>query len=102
ARAAMATAEALDRACRDTGFFLVSGHGVPGSALSRLDGLAREFFALPDHEKADVAMARGGRAWRGWFPEGGELTSGRPDHKEGYYFGADLPADDPRVVARRL
>lgn len=98
----MATAEALDRACRDTGFFLVSGHGVPGSALSRLDGLAREFFALPDHEKADVAMARGGRAWRGWFPEGGELTSGRPDHKEGYYFGADLPADDPRVVARRL
>ncbi len=44
-------------------------------------------------------MARGGRAWRGWFPLGGELTSGRPDHKEGIYFGTELPRDDPRVVA---
>jgi isopenicillin N synthase-like dioxygenase len=44
-------------------------------------------------------MAHGGRAWRGWFPVGGELTSGRPDHKEGLYFGAELSADDPRVVA---
>ena len=44
-------------------------------------------------------MAGGGRAWRGWFPEGAELTAGRPDHKEGYYFGEDLPPDDPRVAA---
>ncbi len=44
-------------------------------------------------------MARGGRAWRGWFPLGGELTSGAPDRKEGLYFGEELPADDPRVVA---
>ena len=44
-------------------------------------------------------MARGGRAWRGYFPVGGELTSGRPDQKEGLYFGAELPADDPRVRA---
>jgi isopenicillin N synthase-like dioxygenase len=46
-------------------------------------------------------MARGGRAWRGWFPVGGELTSGRPDRKEGIYFGAELPADDARVRAGR-
>ena len=44
-------------------------------------------------------MARGGRAWRGWFPVGGELTSGRPDRKEGIYFGAELDADHPRVRA---
>ena len=44
-------------------------------------------------------MARGGRAWRGWFPFEGELTSGRPDRKEGIYFGEELPADDPRVGA---
>ncbi len=46
-------------------------------------------------------MARAGRAWRGWFPVGGELTSGTPDRKEGLYFGEELPADDPRVVAGR-
>ena len=44
-------------------------------------------------------MARGGRAWRGYFPVGGELTSGQPDLKEGLYFGAELPGDDPRVLA---
>ena len=44
-------------------------------------------------------MARGGRAWRGYFPVGGELTSGRPDLKQGLYLGTDLPADHPRVRA---
>ena len=42
-------------------------------------------------------MAVGGTAWRGWFPLGGELTSGVPDGKEGYYFGAELPPD-PRPL----
>ena len=42
-------------------------------------------------------MARGGPAWRGWFPLGGELTSGVPDRKEGYYFGEELPPD-PRPM----
>ena len=46
-----------------------------------------------------IAMARGGRAWRGYFPVGGELTSGKPDQKEGIYFGAELPADHPAVLA---
>jgi isopenicillin N synthase-like dioxygenase len=44
-------------------------------------------------------MALGGRAWRGYFPVGDELTSGKPDAKEGLYFGAELPPDDPRVRA---
>jgi len=41
-------------------------------------------------------------AWRGWFPVGGELTSGEPDRKEGVYFGAELGPDDPLGAARRL
>ena len=35
-------------------------------------------------------MAKGGRAWRGYFPVGGELTSGKPDRKQGLYFGEEL------------
>jgi isopenicillin N synthase-like dioxygenase len=46
-----------------------------------------------------IAMARGGRAWRGFFPVGGELTSGKPDLKEGVYFGTELDASDRRVRA---
>ena len=88
----------IDRACREFGFFYVEGHGVDEDLLDRLDDAARAFFALPEADKAEIAMARGGRAWRGWFPFEGELTSGRPDRKEGIYFGEELPADDPRVV----
>ncbi|MFF3444388.1 isopenicillin N synthase family dioxygenase [Streptosporangium sp. NPDC002721] len=85
-------AREIERACRDTGFFYVSGHGVPSSLLDRLDTAARRFFSLPPEVKAEISMERGGRAWRGFFPVGGELTSGRPDLKEGIYFGAE-PAE---------
>lgn len=94
-------ARALDRACREIGFFAVTGHGVDPELLPRLDALARDFFARPDDEKAAVAMARGGLAWRGWFPVGGELTSGRPDRKEGLYLGRELTPDHPHVRAGR-
>jgi isopenicillin N synthase-like dioxygenase len=84
----------IDRACREFGFFYVEGHGVDEDRLDRLDAAARTFFALPDADKAEMAMAKGGRAWRGWFPFEGELTSGRPDRKEGVYFGEELPPGD--------
>jgi isopenicillin N synthase-like dioxygenase len=92
-------ARQLDAACRDVGFFYVVGHGVDEGLEGRLEQLSRAFFGLPDDEKARIAMAGGGRAWRGWFPVGGELTSGRPDRKEGIYFGAELAPDHPRVAA---
>jgi isopenicillin N synthase-like dioxygenase len=46
-----------------------------------------------------LAMRRAGSAWRGWFPVGGELTSGRPDQKEGIYFGLEHDDDHPLVVS---
>ena len=97
--AAGAVAEQIQAACRDRGFFYVTGHGVPAELLDELAAASAEFFALPVADKMEIAMARGGRAWRGYFPVGGELTSGQPDLKEGLYFGAELPADDPRVLA---
>jgi isopenicillin N synthase-like dioxygenase len=95
---AASVGRAIDAACRDAGFFYVTGHGVDPELQRRLDSAARAFFARPDDEKAAIAMAKGGRAWRGWFPVGGELTSGVPDLKEGLYFGAELGAEDPRVA----
>lgn len=92
-------ARAIESACRDSGFFYVTGHGVPAELLGRLDAASRAFFRLPEADKLDIAMERGGRAWRGYFPVGGELTSGRPDRKEGIYFGAELAEHDPRVRA---
>ncbi len=90
-------ARAIERACRDTGFFYVTGHGIAPDLIRDIDTCGRAFFALPEAEKMRIAMAKGGRAWRGFFPVGGELTSGRPDIKEGIYFGSELPLSDPRV-----
>jgi isopenicillin N synthase-like dioxygenase len=90
---------ALDRACCEFGFFYVTGHGIDPALSARMVALARQFFALPLEQKLAIAMAHGGRAWRGYFPVDGELTSGRPDRKEGIYFGTELGDDDPRVRA---
>jgi isopenicillin N synthase-like dioxygenase len=99
AAARAVVAEQIQLACRDRGFFYVTGHGVPAGLLDELADASAEFFALPMAGKLEIAMERGGRAWRGFFPVGAELTSGEPDLKEGLYFGAELPGDDPRVLA---
>jgi isopenicillin N synthase-like dioxygenase len=92
-------AGALDAACRDYGFFYAEGHGIDPVLFDRLEDASRTFFALPDAEKAKIAMATGGTAWRGWFPLRGELTSGLPDRKEGLYLGEELGPEDARVAA---
>ena len=92
-------AAGIGRACREHGFFYLVGHGIDEALGQRLEGLSHRFVALPEDVKARYAMALGGHAWRGWFPLGGELTSGLPDWKEGLYLGTELPDEHPRVRA---
>lgn len=89
----------IARACEAHGFFYLTGHGIGCEVLEALEAESRRFFALPLAAKMAIAMARGGRAWRGYFPVGGELTSGRPDLKEGLYLGTELGPEHPRVRA---
>ncbi len=89
----------IGAACRSAGFFYVVGHGVTSAVLADLEARSRAFFALPEAEKLAIPMTLGGPAWRGYFPVGAELTSGRPDRKEGLYLGQELGPDDPRVQA---
>jgi len=89
----------IREACREYGFFYIIGHGVSESLQCRLEKLSRDFFAQDLEAKLQIRMARAGKAWRGYFPVGGELTSGRPDLKEGIYFGAELGRDHPLVKA---
>lgn len=92
-------AREIERACKDLGFFYATGHAISADTLTKLNSSSRAFFALPENEKSKIAMAHGGRAWRGYFPVGGELTSGKPDRKQGLYFGEELSAADRRVAA---
>lgn len=84
-------------ACMQEGFFYVVGHGITSRLQQRLEELSRRFFAQDTDKKMEIRMSLGGRAWRGYFPLGDELTSGKPDQKEGIYFGAELSSDNPRV-----
>jgi isopenicillin N synthase-like dioxygenase len=92
-------AEQLGAACRDWGFFYIVGHGVDEALIRRLEEQSRAFFAQDLDTKLEIRMELGGRAWRGFFPVGDELTSGKPDRKEGIYFGTELDAGHPLVAA---
>lgn len=89
----------IRKACCEVGFFYITGHGVDEALQERLETLSRQFFAQPLEAKMKIRMALGGKAWRGYFPVGDELTSGQPDLKEGIYFGAELGPDHPLVKA---
>ena len=96
-------AEQIQAACRERGFFYVTGHGVPAGLLGELADASAEFFALPAADKLEIAQpwsAAARRAWRGFFPVGAELTSGQPDPEgRAGLRRAELPGDDPRVLA---
>jgi len=93
------TARQIDLACRDYGFFYIVGHGISPELQQQLEYLSHQFFSLDLADKLKIRMALGGKAWRGFFPVGGELTSGKPDLKEGLYFGKELKKEHPKVQA---
>jgi isopenicillin N synthase-like dioxygenase len=55
AAARQAVAAAVDRACRDIGFLVISGHGVNPDLIERTRTVSRAFFDLPLEEKRRVA-----------------------------------------------
>ncbi|MBN3893169.1 MAG: isopenicillin N synthase family oxygenase [Nostoc sp. JL31] len=90
-------ADQIRQALQDYGFFYIVGHGVDEQLQKQLEHLSQQFFAQDVETKLKIRMALGGKAWRGYFPVGNELTSGRPDLKEGIYFGTELESDHPLV-----
>src|SRR5690349_1220107 len=66
------------KACSEWGFFYIINHNISIQLQSQLEAISKQFFALPIEEKMKIRMELGGRAWRGYFPVNGELTSGKP------------------------
>lgn len=97
----------VDRICRETGFLVLEGHGVPQEVISGIWQKASEFFALPETEKARVAPPRPGDPY-GWLgPRKEALAKSRgedtpPDLKESFNGGPGaVPQglDDPDALA---
>ena len=87
----------IDAACRDTGFFCVTGHGVPEPMVAAIRGHAAAFFALPEAEKLKVKRPPR-KISRGYNPFADRSLSyslgveSPPDLHEAFAFGRELPA----------
>ena len=91
----LAAARAIREACINVGFFYVTNHGVPRSAIEGMLGPVAEFFDLPEATKRqyDIGVIK---RHKGYVPCGG--LSADPsilDLQEGYEVGLELPEDDP-------
>ena len=93
-------ADALDAACTDLGFFVVTGHGLDPDLRAATMEQARRFFALPFEEKMEIAIAKSS-CHSGYVPPKTETldpTAGA-DGKEALDITRDRAADHPEVVA---
>src|SRR5687767_11401866 len=90
----------LDDACREIGFFAITGHGVPDRIVDDLRGRAHAFFSLPLAEKLKVRHPVTGTN-RGYHPVGGEALAASqdqaapPDLKEFFHIGPVDTSGDP-------
>ena len=81
----------LRHAARDVGFFYLTGHGIDSALLQQVQDHARQFFALPDSEKAAVGMINSPH-FRGYNRAASEITRGKPDLREQFDLGAERQA----------
>jgi isopenicillin N synthase-like dioxygenase len=92
---------AIGAACREVGFFYVTGHAVPPTLSTAVFAASAHFFAQDEAIKRAVLYTAQGN--RGYVPMKGEaLDPGKPaDLKEAFNIGLELPADDPDLMAGR-
>lgn len=90
----------IDAACRDWGFFYITGHGIAPERIEALTRAAKTFFALPDAEKLRIDITRTAHH-RGYGAIATEqLDPSRPsDLKETFDMGFHMAADHPEVLA---
>ncbi|MDO6459407.1 2-oxoglutarate and iron-dependent oxygenase domain-containing protein [Granulosicoccaceae sp. 1_MG-2023] len=95
-------ADAIDKACRESGFFYITGHPISRERIREIRSLANAFFALPESEKQKIDI-RHSANHRGWGHSASEqLDPDNPfDCKESFDMALNLPADHPLVGPER-
>src|ERR1700761_7576681 len=96
-----AVADALGRACREVGFFYITGHGVPAELMAKVFEDSAALFSSPASIRDAVSFS-GASGNRGYIRLGGEsLDPDKPaDVKEAFNIGLELAPDDPELLAR--
>jgi isopenicillin N synthase-like dioxygenase len=90
----------VDRACRDIGFLVITGHGVSPELIQRVESTSRRFFELPLEAKQALKRPKDDQV-RGYSAVGNEglsysLGKKAPgDLKESLSIGPINPPDNP-------
>jgi isopenicillin N synthase-like dioxygenase len=91
------------RSCRDTGFLVLSNHGVPERMVGDTFAEAARFFALPPEAKLALRV---GDINIGYLPQGAQTirtstihANKRPNLNESFYIVRDRAPDDPEILA---
>jgi isopenicillin N synthase-like dioxygenase len=92
----------LDNTCRQTGFFLIDGHGIEPQTKSAMFDAMRAFFALPTQQKEAIAIGKSPHH-RGYVGIATEVLDDKDslagDLKETLDTGGEHGPDHPEVVA---
>jgi isopenicillin N synthase-like dioxygenase len=98
-------ASSITRAAREihaaftsVGFLYIANHGLSDTVIADAVREAQGFFRQPTEKKREVAI---NKRHRGFNALGDALMyeATKPDYKEFYTMGLELPEDDPDVVA---
>jgi isopenicillin N synthase-like dioxygenase len=104
--AAQSTIRAVRQACITTGFFQITGHGLPEELQRNLFQASRNFFglSLEGKKKLDAQKTIGRRGYDVLATQSYDQDDPDklPDLKEGFFVGHDVPLDDPKVQAGRF
>lgn len=90
----------IDHACREIGFFSITGHGITDADLDAMRAVTRGFFGQPLADKLQIAPPRGQKGIRGFRAVGDESLSyslgeaAPPDLKETFRIGHIEPGED--------
>jgi isopenicillin N synthase-like dioxygenase len=91
-------ADDLRRACLDTGFFYLAGHGISQAELDLAHAWGRVFFELPREQKMKYDKNKS-QARQGWMPVGGTNPGANPDKeadlKETFVLARERFPDEP-------
>ena len=91
-------AEAIYAASIEQGFFYITGHGINQELIDQAMAVSKDFFALSDTAKGKIAV---NTQQRGWLAQGMSRLQGAKTHdlKEVFFWGTEMAADDPDVIA---
>lgn len=94
----------IHKACRESGFFYVTGHGIPQPLIDAQFDWAKRFFELPIDEKQTINMKKS-PSKVGYEPIGAQVLDSQDDKgekapfdlKESFQCATELPDDHPLV-----